>query len=48
MKTETTAPPPTDRKGKNKVGLRASRRQGQPPPKGRRTARRRVFTEKIP
>ena len=23
-----TAPPPTDRKGKNKVGLRASRRQG--------------------
>ena len=31
-----TAPPPTDRKGKNKVGLRASRRQGQPPPKGRR------------
>ena len=23
-------------KGKNKVGLRASRRQGQPPPKGRR------------
>ncbi|UVS38172.1 hypothetical protein NXV60_16280 [Bacteroides fragilis] len=28
MKTETTAPPPTDRKGKNKVGLRVSRRQG--------------------
>ena len=37
LKTETTAPPPTDRKGKNKVGLRASRRQGQPPPEGRRT-----------
>ncbi|WP_236253791.1 hypothetical protein, partial [Bacteroides caccae] len=36
LKTETTAPPPTDRKGKNKVGLRASKRQGQPPPKGRR------------
>lgn len=28
---------PTARKGKNKVGLRGSRRQGQPPPKGRRT-----------
>ncbi|WP_234062350.1 hypothetical protein [Parabacteroides distasonis] len=35
-------------KGKNKVGLRGSRWQGQPPQKGRRTARRRVFTEKIP
>ena len=32
--------PATDRKGKNKVGLRASRRQGQPPPKGRRADRR--------
>ena len=34
-----TAPPPTtDRKGKIiRWGLRASRRQGQPPPKGRRT-----------
>ena len=48
LKTETTTPPPTDRKGKNKVGLRASKRQGQPPPKGRRAARRRVFTKKIP
>ena len=39
LKTETTAPPPTtDRKGKIiRWGLRASRRQGQPPPKGRRT-----------
>ena len=27
-------------KGKNKVGLRASRRQGQPPQKGRRAGRR--------
>ena len=42
LKTETTAPPPTDRKGKNKVGLRASKRQGQPPPKGRRTDGRRA------
>lgn len=32
-----TAPPPTDRKGKNKGGvIWVSRRQGQPPPKGRR------------
>ena len=36
LKTETTDPPPTDRKGKNKVGLRTSKRQGQPPPKGKR------------
>ncbi len=37
-------------KGKNNKGggIRVSRRQGQPPPKGRRTVRRRVFTEKIP
>lgn len=33
-----TAPPSTDRKGKNKVEVWASRRQGQPPPKGRRHA----------
>ena len=48
LKTETTAPPPTDQKGKIRWGLRGSRWQGQPPQKGRRTARRRVFTEKIP
>ena len=49
LKTETTAPPPTDRKEKNKGGvIWVSRRQGQPPQKGRRTVRRRVFTEKIP
>ena len=36
-----TAPPPTDRKGKNKGGvIWVSRRQGQPPPKGRRAGRR--------
>ena len=38
LKTETTAPPPTDRRGKIRWGLRASKRQGQPPPKGRRHA----------
>ena len=32
--------PATHRKGKNKVGLRASRRQGQPPPKDRRAGGR--------
>lgn len=36
LKTETTAPPPTDRKGKIRWGLRVSRRQGQPRPKGKR------------
>ncbi|MDC1824966.1 MULTISPECIES: hypothetical protein [Bacteroides] len=53
MKTETTAPPPTtDRKGKiirwgytgkQTAGTATAERQT-----GRRTARRRVFTKKIP
>ena len=46
-----TAPPPTDRKGKNKVGVTGKQAAGTATAErqtGRRTARRRVFTEKIP
>ncbi|WP_158568101.1 hypothetical protein [Phocaeicola vulgatus] len=52
MKTETTTPPPTDRKGKiirwGYTGKQAAGTATAERQTGRRTARRRVFTEKIP